>query len=105
MKKRNSRQGRQGEALPNEKQKVRKRRKRVELNARQLRTVYALRLKPCWREEIDRIAGASNGPEVISQLRKLGFVIDCIRVPKLDRDGKSCRPGRYYLRSEPEEIA
>lgn len=71
------------------------------LTPRQQRTIEALRLKPRWREEIDRIAGASNGPQVISELRKMGFVIRCIRVDSIDRDGKPCRPGRYYLESEP----
>lgn len=69
---------------------------------RQQRVINALRLKPYMREEIDRIAGASNGPQVISELIRKGFVINCIRVKSIDRDGKSCRPGRYYLQSEPE---
>jgi len=69
---------------------------------RQQRAINALRLKPRWREEIDRIAGASNGPQVISELRKKGFVINCIRVKSIDKDGKTCRPGRYYLQSEPK---
>jgi len=68
---------------------------------RQQRVINALRLKPCWREEVDRIAGASNSPQVISELRRRGFVIPCILVTKIDRDGKPCRPGRYYLQSEP----
>lgn len=75
------------------------------LTERQQRVINALRLKPCWREELDSIAGASNSPEVISQLRKLGYGIDCIRVLKIDRDGHPCRPGRYYLRSEPKGVA
>lgn len=69
---------------------------------RQQRAINALRFKPCLREEIDRITGASNGPQIISELRKKGFDIPCPRVNSIDRDGKPCRPGRYYLQSEPE---
>lgn len=72
------------------------------LTPRQLRAANALKLKPRWREEIDRIAGASNGPQVISELRRKGYGIQCIRVASIDRDGKPCRPGRYYLESEPD---
>lgn len=68
---------------------------------RQQRAINALRLGPCLREEIDRIAGASNGPQVISELRDKGFVIPCLPEKSIDRDGKPCRPGRYYLQSEP----
>ena len=53
-----------------------------------------------WREDVDRIAGASNGPQVVSELRgKLGGVhcIETERVDRVDRDGAACRPGRYRL--------
>lgn len=50
------------------------------------------------REEVDRIAGASNGPQVISELRtNIGLDIPCERIERTDRDGRPCRPGRYFL--------
>lgn len=51
------------------------------------------------RESVDRIAGASNGPQVIRELRqKLGYdAIEMQRVEATDRDGRGCKPGRYRL--------
>lgn len=51
------------------------------------------------RETFDREAGASNGPDLIQQLRrKLGHdAIETQHFDALDRDGKPCRPGRYRL--------
>lgn len=46
------------------------------MKPRQSRVAHALLNAPAWiaREAIDRIAGASNGPEVICQLRnRLGY--------------------------------
>ena len=71
------------------------------LTARQERVLQALKGTTGWiaREAIDRIAGASNGPDVISRLRsKLGAdSIEMERVPVIDRDGKPATPGRYRL--------
>jgi hypothetical protein len=51
-----------------------------------------------WRETLDRIAKASNGPEVISKLRhRRGIDIDMQQVDILDSDGIRSRPGRYRL--------
>lgn len=53
-----------------------------------------------WREDIDRIAGASNGPQIIMELRRkvTGHDgIDLERVDCVDRDGRPCHPGRYRL--------
>lgn len=49
------------------------------------------------RETLDRIAGASNGPNIIMELRRMGLEIECERIKCLDRDGRTCRPGRYTL--------
>lgn len=49
------------------------------------------------REAMDRIAGASNSPQVIAGLRRKGVDIECERVEAIDRDGHPCRPGRYFL--------
>ena len=53
-----------------------------------------------WREDIDRIAGASNGPHIVMMLRRKVTGDDGIemeQVDAIDRDGKHCRPGRYRL--------
>lgn len=64
---------------------------------RHARVLRALTFRPLMREELDSIAGASNGPEIVSALRASGWAIRCDRVERLDRDGKLCRPGRYAL--------
>lgn len=73
---------------------------------RQLRTAEAL-LSGRWirREEIDRIAGSSNGPDVISRLRDQlgGESIKTRRVQVLDRDGRWSTPGEYQLTEEGRE--
>lgn len=59
-----------------------------------------------FREDVDRIAGASNGPEIISQLRhQWGVGIDTERVERTDRDGKPCKPGKYLLTPQGRERA
>jgi hypothetical protein len=53
-----------------------------------------------FREQIDRIAGASNGPGIIRSLRQkvTGYDgIETIRAESIDRDGRRCRPGLYRL--------
>lgn len=74
--------------------------KPVKLCPRQMRVAKALMQageRWTWREDIDRIAGASNGPEVISALRRKGIEIRMQRVERTDRDGKLCKPGQYRL--------
>lgn len=50
-----------------------------------------------WREEVDRISGASNGPEVMRQLKEKGLAWQCDRIKKIDRDGSPCEPGIYSI--------
>lgn len=67
---------------------------------RQGRVVEALCSTDGWiaRESVDRIAGASNGPQVIAELRhRWGIAIEMKRVDCLDRDGRPCKPGRYRI--------
>lgn len=68
-------------------------------NPRYLRVLDALIQRPRLREEIDDIAGCSNGPALISALRDLGLAgfLLCERIRFIDRDGKPCRPGVYSL--------
>ena len=71
------------------------------LSPREARALTALAHAQDWiaREEIDRIAGASNGPAVIAAIReKLGAdAVEMRRVDATDRDGRPCRPGQYRL--------
>src|SRR6478672_255687 len=39
-------------------------------NPRQLRTIHRLLISPLTREHLDRTAGASNGPELVAELRR-----------------------------------
>lgn len=64
-------------------------------NPRHLRVIHALMARSRRREEIDRIAGASNGPELIAELRRRGLDVPCHRVPSVDRDGLVVRVGVY----------
>ena len=64
-------------------------------NPRHLRVIHAGMIRPRKREEIDRIAGASNGPELIAELRRRGLRIPCQRVPGIDRDGYAIKFGVY----------
>lgn len=70
-------------------------------NPRHLRAISALMQRPRAREEIDTIAGCSNAPELIAELRRRGFDKDehlrCDRIHFIDRDGRPCRPGVYSL--------
>jgi hypothetical protein len=49
------------------------------------------------REQLDRTAGCSNGPQLVSDLNDKGVSITCTLVEAVDRDGRPCKPGRYEL--------
>lgn len=70
------------------------------INPRHLRVIVALTHRIRTREEIDHIAGASNGPEVIAELRRRGLDIPCKRVPCIDRDGFEVKRGVYSLTAD-----
>lgn len=70
------------------------------ISPRRIRVLEALYTRRGWifREEIDRIAGSSNGPDVVSQLRhRHGVEIDMQMVSRIDRDGRACEVGQYKL--------
>jgi hypothetical protein len=74
------------------------------LTPRQFRVCKALaQLGKLWREEVDSLAGASNGPEVMRQLRIKGLEWKCERVLKIDRYGRPCEPGLYSVESAGRE--
>jgi hypothetical protein len=64
-------------------------------NPRHLRVIHSLMIRARRREEIDRIAGASNGPELIAELRRRGLRATCHRTPGIDRDGQPIKFGIY----------
>ena len=64
-------------------------------NPRHLRLVFAVLVRPRRREDVDSIAGCSNGPELVAELRRRGLEVPCERIRFVDRDGYPCRPGVY----------
>jgi hypothetical protein len=70
-------------------------------NPREIRALaLLLRRSSVTREDLDREVGCSNGPDLIARLRDRGLTkvhLPCTRIHELDRDGKSCRRGVYWL--------
>ena len=66
-------------------------------NPRHLRALAGLLRRPMPREHIDREAGASNGPALISDLRRRGLSVPCDLAPVIDRDGREVQRGVYRL--------
>lgn len=66
-------------------------------NPRHLRVITALLRRPLPRESLDTVAGCSNGPELVAELRRSGLDVPCKRINFVDRDGFICRPGVYLL--------
>lgn len=76
------------------------------ITPRHHRLIVALLIGPLPREAADRVAGASNSPNYIRELRdKFHLKIHTERVEKIDRDGNSTRPGVYHLDPESREYA
>ena len=67
------------------------------VNPRHLRTIQALMTRPVTREHLDQIAGCSNGPELVAELRRRGLDVPCVRTRKKDRDLFDCWPGVYHF--------
>ncbi len=70
---------------------------------RQARVLSELYSRSNWvsRNEVDAIAGAANGPDLISHLRDLlgrfPETIEMQKVDAIDRDGLRVKAGRYRL--------
>jgi hypothetical protein len=74
-------------------------------NPRHLRAIQALLTRPQTREHLDAVAGCSNSPELVAELRRRGLDVPCERVPDLDRDRRPIKRGVYYfLRSDRRKI-
>ncbi len=65
------------------------------VNPREVRIIRALAIGAKTREELDRIAGASNVPDAILVLRRKGLEIPSCREPGQDCDGAIVYRGRY----------
>ena len=66
-------------------------------NPRHLRVIQAVSVRPIPREHLDTVAGCSNGPALVSDLRGLGLQIPCTRTKRKDCDLFDCWPGVYHL--------
>lgn len=66
-------------------------------NPRHLRVIQAAMTRPMTRENLDQIAGCSNGPELVAELRRRGLEMPCVRAKKKDRDLFDCWPGVYHF--------
>ena len=66
-------------------------------NPRHLRVIQALMTRPLPREQLDQVAGCSNGPELVAELRRRGLKAPCERTKKKDRDLFDCWPGVYHF--------
>jgi hypothetical protein len=69
-------------------------------NPRHLRVIQSLLIRPRKREEIDHIAGASNGPELMAELRRRGLRARCQKTPGIDRDGYPIKFGIYEFNDD-----
>lgn len=66
-------------------------------NPRELRLIHGLKIRPMPREHLDKFVGCSNGPDLVFRMRQKGLEIPCLKIDAIDRDGKPCRPGVFYL--------
>jgi hypothetical protein len=66
-------------------------------NPREFRFLQTVLHRHLTREELDAVAGASNGPEIVNQLRGRGLEIPCYRLGTMDRDGIWVYRGLYAL--------
>lgn len=69
-------------------------------NPRHLRVIQALLTRPLPREQLDQVAGCSNGPDLVAELRRRGLKAPCERTKKKDRDLFDCWPGVYHFTAQ-----
>jgi len=77
------------------------------LSPRLVRLLTALLRNPVWRIDADKIAGTTNAPHYIQELRGiLGYeAIDTERVPVVNRDGNTSYVGKYHLLESSRPLA
>ena len=67
-------------------------------NPRQVRALTALAYRDyVSRENLDKLAGCTNSPDLVARLRMKGIDIQMREVQTKDRDGRSCWFGEYFL--------
>lgn len=66
-------------------------------NPRHLVSNHVLIRRPVSRQELDSVAGASNSPELVAELRRRGLDVPCDRSTLSTGTEKDCRPGVYRL--------
>jgi hypothetical protein len=76
----------------------------MKLSLREKRAINALLNRPIMRENLDYVAGCSNGPELVAGLRRKGLSVPCKRVEHYDKDGNTCYPGQYSFTAEDKLI-
>lgn len=70
-------------------------------NPRRIRALIALVFRDyVSRENLDKLAGCTNSPDLVSRLRKDGVDVQMREVHTKDRDGRSCWFGEYFLMPE-----
>ena len=73
-------------------------------NPRHLRSLLSLLKGALTRKALDRVAGCSNAPDLVAELRRRGLEVRCKRVPAFDRDGKPIRHGVYFLNDRDRKL-
>ena len=73
-------------------------------NPRHLRALAALLRRPRSRKQLDAVAGASNSPELVAELRRRGLEVPCVRSPCIDRDGFEVKRGIYYFTAKDKRL-
>lgn len=65
---------------------------------RRIRTLIALVYRDyVSRENLDRLAGCSNSPDLVFQMKRAGLPIQTREVKAKDRDGRKTHYADYYL--------
>lgn len=76
-------------------------------NPRELRVLRALLVGPLKREQLDSVAGCSNGPQLVSNLRGKGLGnsgLLCTMTTGIDRDGRQVTCGTYSLTDDSRRV-
>lgn len=73
-------------------------------NPRHKRVGVALLERGLLRADVDVIAGAANGPQLMADIGERNVHWTCKRLSVLDRDKRRCRPGFYELTPAGREL-
>ena len=74
-------------------------------NPRHIRVAKALMAcRGLWRFEVDDIAGCANGPQLMADIGHKNIHWICTKIERVDRDGRTCKPGFYELTPAGREL-